>query len=217
MKVTELILFVFINLYSIIAYKSIFLDKNSFIIRNLNKNNNNRYFLSKSSSDDTEIPINMETDEGILDLADFGIDFPELSTDVSDTNVVDSTTLSMQEALWDELRGENEYVTKDVLKNWDEIQDFKDRGIMDDYTLDIIMKEVGLQSNENELSFAQCIEAIDLINSVALALDQADFNSEEEDYIETEEADVNPMASTEWMLNAMNLDNFTTKNKKDLN
>ena len=219
-----LIMCIFINSYSVSAFRSYLIHKNSLYIRNFNKNINRVFSTSLSgfrlllSSYNNNEPINIEDDKGILDLADFGLDFPEISSTKTEPelDVVDSTTLSMQETLWNELRGDNEYVTKDTLKYWDEIQDFKDRGLMDDYILDVIFKEVGLQLNENELSFAQCIEAIDLINSVALALDQANFNNKEDDYIETEETEYGALGSTEWMLNAMNMNyNMESLTKKE--
>lgn len=96
----------------------------------------------------------------------------------------DHIGMKMRAMLWDELREGKDLVTQEALKQWDDISDFYERGIMDDFTVDAILREVGISNKNQGLTQSQLFEAIDLTNHVGMAL-AAELDEAEEDTVDS--------------------------------
>jgi hypothetical protein len=148
-----------------------------FFINGINCFHNTAIFRTRSQSSAIQM-AEMNADGGLSALKDtIQVFEADSSREQEDKTMVNK----MQRDLWDELRHGEDVVLQSALKEWDDVRDFMRRGIIDEFTMDAIFKEIGVTDATQGLSFAQTFEAIDLINHVGMALDEDLTRMEEEE------------------------------------
>lgn len=94
--------------------------------------------------------------------------------------------LRMATELFDELRGEKEFLSVEQFKQWDEVRDLVDADVMDDVLLQELVAEVDPEGR-GQLDFEQFLSLVDMVNEVYLLAEQELDIGELIDDEETEE------------------------------
>lgn len=94
---------------------------------------------------------------------------------------------TMATELYDELRGEDTFLSINTFLEWDDIKDVLEQGLIDLDTIGIILKEAGV--NQPWLTFDQFFEVVDLVNQVSImfegdGLGLGDDDEDEDDKFE---------------------------------
>lgn len=92
----------------------------------------------------------------------------------------------MATELFDELRGEKEFLSVEQFKQWDEVRDLVDADVMDDVLLQELVAEVDPEGR-GQLDFEQFLSLVDMVNEVYLLAEQELDIGELIDDEETEE------------------------------